>query len=166
VRRLYKSFGVKGDQATKTVASSIERNMGFYWFGFRTVSTKTLRQLSQQPSWSFICPRSYKIAQCETIQLRIFYCVKRHAVYCVERIRFCNTLCGAVCSGEVDTMLTYSTDEAWVCLIDHVNNGNYKYRSTLNPRPVHWTQSHGICIDICSAVCFSCVAEISCLWAQ
>ena len=71
------------------------------------------------------------------IQVRICSCAKRRAANCVARIRFGISLCEAVYSGEVDPVLTYSTDEAWVYLIGHLNNRNYKYQSALNPGLQH-----------------------------
>lgn len=73
------------------------------------MSTK-IRKIVLSGSWgiSVIFTRSHKIASFEIGRLTLVQILQE--VDCVARILLCNWGCEAVCSGEVDLLLTYITD--------------------------------------------------------
>jgi len=59
------------------------------------------------------------------------------------RVQFCNWFCEAVCRDEVNSFLTYFTDETWYYLISLVNPQNTSYLLADNPRIIHAVLLHG-----------------------
>jgi len=49
------------------------------------------------------------------------------AAGCIAKVRFCNWFSIAVCGGDVDPLITYSTDEELISLNDKVNIKNNRY---------------------------------------
>lgn len=52
----------------------------------------------------------------------------------VERNGMANRSCQTACSGEVDPLITYFTDDGWFHLKGHINTQNKRYWSADNPR--------------------------------
>lgn len=60
------------------------------------------------------------------------------------RTRFCNWFFVAVCSGEVNPLLIYFTEQAWLHLNGHINTRNSRHWSADIPRLIHKVPVHDL----------------------
>lgn len=60
------------------------------------------------------------------------------------RVRFWSVLCEAWCSGEVDPLLSYFTDDVWFHLSGHVSTQNNRHQWADNPVLLHEVLWHDI----------------------
>jgi hypothetical protein len=89
-----------------------------------------------------VCEQSHKIASFEATNLVM---QKLQEADCVASEQFCNWFCEAVCSCEVDPLLTYFT---WFYLSGHVNTRNSRYWLEENSILIHEVTLHVVNVKV------------------
>ena len=127
---------------TPEVVSNIQQRI------FRS-SQKSTRRLSQQVSASrTTCQRVLKSLS-----------IRAYKVTCVQelklpdkekRLQYCRWLLSVVEEGPLDSLLYFTSDEAWFHL--YVNSQNTRYCSSENPHVIHETPLHDLKIGVWCAV--------------
>jgi hypothetical protein len=69
-----------------------------------------------------------------------------------ERNGMAKGFCEAVCSGEVDPLFTYFTDDARFYIKGHVNTQNKRYWSAGNPRLIYKVPLYDITVGVRCAI--------------
>jgi hypothetical protein len=69
-----------------------------------------------------------------------------------RRVNFCSWFLQSVVGGEIDSQLTFFSDEAWFYLQGYINTQNNLYWNSENPHIIHEVSVHPVKVGVWCAV--------------
>lgn len=77
-----------------------------------------------------------------------------------------NRFCEAACSGDVDPLFTYFTDDAQFRLKGYIKTQNKTYWSAGDPRLIHKVPLYDITVGVWCAICATRKIRATYFWTQ